>query len=196
MMNTCIHTSIHTCTHTCMCVCICVCMYACMHVSIHVCMNACMRVVHAGACDMAGTGCMHNACSVYHRLYAVLDTLCSGRTALTSTAHTYVHVYIHTYILIISMYVSGMQKVDARLAVTARGSVESSHGAHGTRPQIFERHQSGDTVPAHNHVHQMRGAQMCMPCFSEEKAQQLPRIGRTSPSEWRHSICSSSGQDI
>jgi len=71
-----------------------------------------------------------------------------------------------------------MQKVDARLAVTARGSVTSSRAAHGTQPHIFERYQSGDIVAAHSHVHQMRGAQMRMPCFSEEKAQQLPRIGR------------------
>jgi len=76
--------------------------------------------------------------------------------------------------------VSGMQKVDARLAVMARGSVKSSHGARGTCPHIFERYQSGDTVAAQNHVHQMQGAQMRVPCFSEEKAQQLPRIGRTS----------------
>ena len=78
-----------------------------------------------------------------------------------------------------------MQKADARLAVMARGSVESSRSAHRTRPHIFERHQSGDTVAAHNHFHQMQGAQMRMPCFSEEKAQQLPRIGRTVPPEWK-----------
>ena len=76
--------------------------------------------------------------------------------------------------------VSGMQKVDARLAVTARGSIESSCGAHGTRPRIFERHQSGNTVATHNHFHQVWGAQMRMSCFSEGKAQQLPRIGRKS----------------
>ena len=71
-----------------------------------------------------------------------------------------------------------MQKTESRPAVTVRGSVECSRGAHGTHPRIFERHQSGDTVAARNHFHQVRGAQMRMSCFSEEKAQLLPRIGR------------------
>jgi len=42
--------------------------------------------------------------------------------------------------------VGGIQKAAARLAMTARGSVGSSHCAHGTRPHIFERHQPTDTV--------------------------------------------------
>ena len=37
-------------------------------------------------------------------------------------------------------------------------------------------------MAAHNHF--VQGAQMRMSCFSEKNAQPLPRIGRTSPSEW------------
>jgi len=54
-----------------------------------------------------------------------------------------------------------------------RGSVESSRGAHGTHPHIFERHQPGDTVATNNHFRHVRGAKMRMSCCSEEKAQQL-----------------------
>ena len=53
-----------------------------------------------------------------------------------------------------------MQKADTALAVTVRGSVETSRGARGTHPRIFERHQSGDTVAAHNYFHQVRRAQV------------------------------------
>jgi len=125
----------------------------------------------------------------YRRGPRELQKLCqaegSGRTNVgnhTSTLDTTAAAATETTSL------SPTQKAEARLAVTARGSVESSCGAHGTRPHIFERRQSGDTEAAHNHFHQARGAQMRMPCFSEEKAQQLPRIRRTGPPVWRHSM--------
>jgi len=79
-----------------------------------------------------------------------------------------------------------MQKADARLAVTVRGSVETSRGARGTHPHIFERHPPGDTVATNNHFRHVRGAKMRMPRCSQEKAQQLSRTGRAGSPEWRH----------
>jgi len=75
---------------------------------------------------------------------------------------------------------AGCRKAESRLAVMVRGSIKSSRSAHGTHQHIFERHQSGDTVATHNHIHQVRGAKMRVPFCSEEKAQQLSRIGRTT----------------
>ena len=65
-------------------------------------------------------------------------------------------------------------------------TVESSRSARRTRPHIFEGDQSGDTVAAHNQFHQVQGAQMRVQCFSEEKARQLPRIGRTGPPDTQY----------
>ena len=49
---------------------------------------------------------------------------------------------------------------------------------------------------ANNHFRHVRGAKMRMPRCSERKAQQLSRTRRAGPPEWRHPICSCSGQDI
>jgi len=75
-------------------------------------------------------------------------------------------------------------------------SVETSCGAHGTHLHIFKRHQPGDTVATNNHFRHVRRAKMRMPWCLEEKAQQLSLTGRAGPPEWRHSICSCSGQEI
>ena len=82
--------------------------------------------------------------------------------------------------------VGGIQKAAARLAMTARGSVGSSHCAHGTRPHIFERHQPTDTVAANNYFRHVCGAKVRMPCCSEGKAQQLSRTERAGSPEWQH----------
>jgi len=37
---------------------------------------------------------------------------------------------------------------------------------------------------AHNHFHQVQGAQMRMQCFWEDKPRQLPRTGSTGSPEW------------
>jgi len=92
--------------------------------------------------------------------------------------------------------VGGIQKAEARLAMTARGSVESSRCAHGTRPHIFERHQPGNTVATNNHFCHVRGAKVRMPCCSEEKTRQLSRNERAGSPEWRNSIRACSGPDI
>jgi len=92
--------------------------------------------------------------------------------------------------------VGGIQKAEARLAMTARGSVGSSHCAHGTYPHICERHQPTDTVATNNHFRHVRKAKVRMPCCSEEKAQQLSRTERAGSPDWRHSIRACSGQNI
>jgi len=79
-----------------------------------------------------------------------------------------------------------MQKADTRLAVTMRGSVESSREAHGTHLHIFERHQSGDAVATNNHFGHVQRAKMRMPCCSKGKAQQLSCTGRAGPPESTH----------
>ena len=80
----------------------------------------------------------------------------------------------------------GIQKVNARFAVTVRGSDESRRGAHGTHLHICERHQPTDTVATNNHFRHVRGAKVRMECCSEEKAQQLSRTERAGSPEWRH----------
>ena len=92
--------------------------------------------------------------------------------------------------------VGGIQKVNARFAVTVRGSDESRRGAHGTHPHICERHQPTDTVATNNHFSHVRGAKVRMPCCSEEKAQQLSRPERADSPEWRHSMRACSGQNV
>jgi len=94
--------------------------------------------------------------------------------------------------------VNWTQKDGARLAVTVRGSIENSRGAHRTRQHTLEgvSDQSRHTVAAHNHFHQVQGAPMRMQYFSEGKTWQLPRTGRTGSPERRHrrhSIFSRSG---
>jgi len=81
--------------------------------------------------------------------------------------------------------VGGIQKAAVRLAMTARGSVGSSHCAHGTRPHIFERHQPTDTVATYNHFRHVWGAKVRMPCCSEATAQQLSQSNTGKSAAWR-----------
>jgi len=63
--------------------------------------------------------------------------------------------------------------------VTVRGSDETGRGARGTHPLICERHRPTDTVVTNNHFRHVWGAKVCIPCCSEETAQQLSRTEST-----------------
>ena len=61
-----------------------------------------------------------------------------------------------------------MQKADTTLAVTVRGSVETSRGARGTHPHIFERHPPGDTVATNTTISVTCGEPKCA-CHAARK---------------------------
>jgi len=58
---------------------------------------------------------------------------------------------------------------------------------------LLDPHVNESITTTSGETPQASATVMRMPCFSEEKAQQLSRIGRTGPPEWRHSIRSRSG---
>jgi len=91
------------------------------------------------------------------------------------------------------------QRGASNLDVTGRGSVESSCSAHSTHQHTLagptntpshqhtlEGDQQGHRMAAHNHFHQMRGAQMRVQCIPGEQTREPPHDGRAGTREWKH----------
>ena len=91
------------------------------------------------------------------------------------------------------------QRGASNLDVTGRGSVESSCSAHRTHQHTLagptntpshqhtlEGDQQGHRMAAHNHFHQVRGAQMRVQCIPGEQTREPPHDGRAGTREWQH----------